>query len=179
MSILPVNEAFKAGECKMIHKFEAAGLGKAPFVFTGMEEKAHNNGDGTTKAGASCDYCSTSIRYVFWCRSADGKAFGVGCDCIRKVGDSSLVRMISQAERELKDKKNKIIRERKKANKIERLKAARENLSSVSGLLASKPHPNKYFADQGKTLLEYVRWNLDNGNELGYCFVERAINGKL
>jgi hypothetical protein len=87
--------------------------------------------------------------------------------------------MISKAERELKDAKNKVIRERKAANKIAKLEAARKNISKVAGLLASKPHPNKFYANEGKTLFHYVKWNLDNGNELGACYVERALNGKL
>jgi len=179
MCKLPVSESLKDNESTMIHKFELAGLGKAPFVFIGFSESVHNNGDGTTKAGSSCDYCATSIRYVFWCRSADGKEFKVGCDCIHKVGGAGLIRMISKAERELKDAKNKVIRERKAANKIAKLEAARKNISKVAGLLASKPHPNKFYANEGKTLFHYVKWNLDNGNELGACYVERALNGKL
>ena len=34
----------------------------------------------------------------------------------------------------------------------------------VCGRINEEPHPNSYFARDYKTLLDYVRWNLDNGN---------------
>lgn len=73
---------------------------------------------------------------------------------------------------------NAAIREKKKANKAARIESARQNIHKVSGTLGSQPHPSPYFAEQGKTLLEYVRWNLDNGNDIGAVYVERALNGE-
>jgi len=75
-----------------LHLFERAGLGKAPFKFVGMSEKRFPNGDGTFKPGGSCDYCGTGILYEFHLRSADGKTFKVGCDCIEKAGDTGVLR---------------------------------------------------------------------------------------
>jgi hypothetical protein len=148
----------------VIHKFELAGLGKGPFRFTGeVTEKTHCVPGGTPKAGSSCDYCGTGIRYEFWVRSADGREFKVGCDCIHKTGDRGLIQQISAAERKLRDAKNAKARERKAARAAERLAKALEVLPSVRGTLASQPHPTAYFAADGRTLLDYVNWCLENG----------------
>lgn len=178
MCYQPSDATLKAGQTKVVHKFELAGLGKAPFRFAGMDEKVIVHADGTTQAGSSCDFCSTGIRYQFWCESADGKTFKVGCDCIHKSGDAGLVKMIAKAERELKDKKNQIARERKSQRKSERFANAKVNLPKVAGELANQPHPNAYFASQGKTLLEYVQWSLDNQNETGCFYIERQLKGE-
>lgn len=119
-----VNEALQSTETSKIHRFELAKLGKAPFHFTGtVTEKVFVACPGATpKAGSSCDYCGTSIRYEFWVRSSDAKEFKVGCDCIHKTGDRGLIQQISAAERKLRDVKNAAA----KARKIERLNARLE-----------------------------------------------------
>lgn len=92
------NETPIAGK---IHRFEAAGLGKAPFVCIGMHEEATNDGDCIRAAG-TCDYCGTGIRYCFDIRSADGRCFKVGCDCVDKTGDAGLRRQVSEIKTESK-----------------------------------------------------------------------------
>ena len=72
------------------HRFETAGLGKAPFSCVGVRRNAHANGDGTEKPGGTCDFCGTGIMYEFVIESADGQRHKVGCDCIAKVGDEGL-----------------------------------------------------------------------------------------
>jgi hypothetical protein len=75
-----------------VHAFEAAGLGKAPFRFVGVSESSCTYPDGTTQATGTCDYCSNGIRYCCHIRSADGKEFVVGSDCVRKTGDTGLIK---------------------------------------------------------------------------------------
>lgn len=60
--MLTVNENLKAGERSTIHKFELAGLGKAPFHFTGqVSEKTYQACNGAPVQPAStCDYCGTA-----------------------------------------------------------------------------------------------------------------------
>ena len=72
----------------MVHPFERAGLGKAPFKCTHVTENVFVVGDGTTKAGGCCDYCGTGIRWEFWIRGsvAGARQFKVGCDCVAKTG---------------------------------------------------------------------------------------------
>lgn len=167
MATAIVNEKLTGKETSTIHKFELAGLGKGPFHFTGtVTEKVHCVPGGTPKAGSSCDYCGTGIRYEFWVNSSDGKTFKVGCDCIHKTGDRGLIQQISVAERKLRDAKNAAAKARKAERLASRVDAAKKLLPAVQGTLVSKPHPNQYFADQGKTLLDYV----------GFCFENRAAD---
>lgn len=76
-----------------MHVFERAGLGKAPFRFVGYSERKYQAcPDAPVQPGASCDYCGTGIMGCYEVRSADGKRFVVGCDCIEKTGDAGLIR---------------------------------------------------------------------------------------
>lgn len=159
-----VDENLKTGERSTIHRFEIAGLGKAPFTFTGkVSEKTYQSCQGAPiQPGSTCDYCGTCIRYEFWVASTDGKEFKVGCDCIHKTDDAGLIQQISVAERKLRDAKNLAAKTRKAEKLALRVNAAKEKLPSVCGTLASQPHPNTYFAEQGKTLLDYVNWCFEN-----------------
>lgn len=69
----------------VVHVFQAAGLGIAPFTFKEVQYD--------TK-GTHCDFCGTAIVNVFWVGSADGKRFKVGCDCIEKSGDHALIKVV-------------------------------------------------------------------------------------
>lgn len=87
------------------HPFEAAGLGKAPFKFIGMEEQDLRYGKAIlnraeyektgiaieTKPGGTCAYCGQYILNMYNVRSADGRVFHVGSDCIEKTGDRKLI----------------------------------------------------------------------------------------
>ena len=164
MSTAIVNAKLTGKETSSVHRFELAGLGKGPFRFTGkVTEKIYQSCQGApVQPGSNCDYCGTSIKFEFWCSSACGKEFKVGCDCIHKSGDRGLIQQISAAERKLRDVKNAAAKERKNARLVARVAAAKELLPTVAGTLASKPHPSKWFADEGRTLLDYVKWCFEN-----------------
>ena len=88
-----------------VHPFQAAGLGQAPFRYTGVTKNVFVAAPGVPgKPGGSCDYCSTGIMYEFWIESADAKRFKVGCDCVKRLAsaDNRLVSQVEQAERKLK-----------------------------------------------------------------------------
>ncbi len=175
--MLAVDNTLAAGETSTIHRFERAGLGLAPFHFTGsVREKTYQAAPGApVQNGSTCDYCSTSIRYEFWVKSSDGKTFKVGCDCIHKSDDAGLIKQISAAERQMRDMKNKAAKARKMERLAVRTEAAMKTLPSVRGKLAGEPHPNSYLASEGKTLLSYVEWCLANGQSERACIViERA-----
>jgi hypothetical protein len=72
----------------MVHPFEKAKLGTAPFSCTHITENVWENGDGTTKGGGVCDYCGMGIRWEFWIKGSvkGAKQFKVGCDCVAKTG---------------------------------------------------------------------------------------------
>lgn len=68
-----------------MHPFEKSGLGIAPFRCVGVQENVFVHADGSTKAGGSCHYCGTGIRWEFLIQGQDDRIFKVGCDCVEKT----------------------------------------------------------------------------------------------
>lgn len=156
-----------------IHKFEAAGLGKAPFAFVGFEIKRGpiKLADGT-EVGApgqpmgSCCYCGTGIANCFNIRSADGQKSYVGSDCIAKVGDAGLMKAVK-----------KIVSDAAKARKREReakaeavaKEACEALIAQFSEKFKSAPHPRGF---AGLSLLDYAEWMLKNTHSFGIVAYE-------
>lgn len=143
------------------HRFERAGY-TAPFRFVGMEEKKISYPDGTTQAAGTCQYCGTGIRYCFWIQDGAGRKFYVGSDCVRHLDDEKLVAVVMSAERR---RKNDLARERRRvkelaAAKVRAAEVAERMPEYVAALAAleARPHPNSYFAGQGKTAADYFRY---------------------
>ena len=105
----------------MVHAFEIAGLGRAPFKCVGMWEmppksllehnvdawnNAISNAPRTSAGGpGSCHYCGTGILNHFLIKSADGKTFLVGSDCVRKTGDAGLINAVKRKAARVKEAK--------------------------------------------------------------------------
>lgn len=156
----------------IIHKFEEAGLGKAPFRLVGNYSKIFRAvPEAPAQPGACCDYCGTGIMDVYRIRSADGKEFEVGCDCVNKTDDKGLVDTVKRAANKLKTARR---HEREKV-KIAAIKAAWTGDPATRAKVAEKPHPNSYWAGKGKTLADYVDWLLDRGGNAGKLSVPRLI----
>lgn len=62
------------------HLFTQMGLGEAPFKIVNYTEKS-----------TGCAYCGRSIKRVSVVMSADGIKSNIGCECIKKAGDSGLI----------------------------------------------------------------------------------------
>lgn len=91
-----------------LHTFTKAGMGTAPFHFVGTAKipspsLGEQNPTAYMNALAAlprdlvngcgtCGHCGTSIMNIFIVRNAEGKKYGVGCDCIEKTADKPLVR---------------------------------------------------------------------------------------
>lgn len=167
-----VNEKLQGKEKSTIHRFEVAGLGIAPFRFTGtVTEKVFCSPGSPPKAGSSCDYCGTGIRYEFWVTSASNMTFKVGCDCIHKTEDRGLIQQISAAERKLRDAKNIAAKQRKADKLAARVELAKAKLPSVRGLLSEQKHPNQYMSEKGLTLLDYINWCFENRAADKACYL--------
>jgi hypothetical protein len=160
-----------------IHCFEAAGLGKAPFRYTGMvyqdmaygQRKVNIGGvECLTKPGGSCAYCGTYIVNMFNVESADGNRFHVGCECIRKTGDAGLIQKVDRDVKEFERKKRAAKKSAKIAKDREFCQAAQ------IGLLAQFPHPSSHFAAEGKTLFDWAKWMMDQGNWMSLAATIRA-----
>jgi hypothetical protein len=114
-----------------VHRFEAAGLGKAPFTLLEMQRIVFQACPGAPiQAGGSCDYCGTAICYAFRIQSADGRSFKVGSDCVEKVGDAGLAQKIKRVraayDRELRMARRERARSAAAATREEAAKARRK-----------------------------------------------------
>lgn len=119
-----------------IHVFEAAGLGKAPFRVLGVECKVgpirYERNGVEVQVGSPgqpmgcCAYCFTGIMECWSIRSADGKVFDVGCECVRKTGDAGLKRGMAPHLRAMRHAKDDA-----------RIEAARAALGTVAPPLRS------------------------------------------
>lgn len=133
----------------IIHKFESAGLGQAPFRYVGYQEITYQACPGApVVAGGSCDYCGACIRDAFFIESADHKKFKVGSDCIYKIGDAGLVDTVKRAANQVKTQKR---HEREK----QFIALNEEKMIEKFAKLSDIKHPNSYFAEQGKTMRDY------------------------
>ena len=165
-----------------VHKFEIAGLGQAPFQFIGMTESRgpirHANPDGTvTEIGApgqpmgTCAYCGQGIAYLCAIRSADGRTFVVGSDCVLKVGDKGLVNTVKRE-----------VNRTKRAKQVARETARIDTAVSVFEITRSRfealPHP-RGFTDRSTgaplTLADQVDWMLANSGHSGKLRTARLI----
>lgn len=120
----------------MVHPFEAAGLGRAPYRCVGMAERTYQAAPGLpVQAGGCCKYCSNGIRYAYIIRGSDGVTFDVGCDCVEKV-DAELYRQTKRARRAFaKDKRETGRRELRRLSRMQIRASRREALAPHYDLL--------------------------------------------
>jgi hypothetical protein len=81
----------------LIHIFEKAGLGRAPFRFVDYYEKK----------GGSCEYCGHAITRHYGVRGVDGHTFYVGSECIYKHGEAGLIDAVKAETREIANEKRR------------------------------------------------------------------------
>lgn len=159
------------------HAFETAGLGLAPFHFVGASENVITYPDGSQKAGGSCDYCGTGIRTECWVKSADGKQFKVGCNCIEKVGDKGLLKAYKTSP-EYRAKQRALAAEKARIV-FEELKAL---IDGAKDRLAAMPHPMGFSnreTGQPLTALDYATWMLNHCGASGRKDVLKHLKAKL
>ena len=141
-----------------VHVFEAANLGKGPF-------KLHH----VTGEGGNCQFCNTSIVWRFYIKGQDEGMFFVGSDCVMKTGDAGLMKKV-QAEVKARQNEARAKRENEKLALLDKLMAD----PAVQAKL-SKAHPNRYYASQGKTMLDYYRWTLSYASKSAKLAALKAI----
>ncbi len=162
-----------------VHPFTAAGLGQAPFRYIGAvaqdlcygqvilnrEEYQRTGIALTTAPGGSCAYCGNYIVNMFNVKSADGKVFHVGSDCIEKVYGPThqIVRAVA-----------KVVADRTKARKAARdaakIEEAVELLTrdNVRAKLAETAHPNAFRANTyGDTQLNWAEFMIAHAGTAG------------
>ena len=126
-----------------LHVFERAGLGKAPFKFFKYTEETYQACHGAPiQPGGCCDYCGTGIIRTCWIKSADGKEFKVGADCVLRVGDAGLLKAFKNSP------------EVRAANKAKAVAKDKRVTDEIAAILA-----NPSEALQNATVLGYVNGN--------------------
>lgn len=158
------------------HVFEQAGLGAAPYTFLRVDRGVSYCAcpGAPVQPGGACDFCGTGIYDHFYFRSADGREFKVGCDCLRKSGDKGFKRVISDNERVKRVERA----EKKHARDMFRIWTAWARRDAVAAVLASKPHP-KGFTDRQTgaplTLLDWADWMMACAGTSGRLQVASVI----
>lgn len=154
------------------HPFERAGLGKPPYKYGGTEEKVFKAGP-VIKAGSSCDYCATAIRWCYWFTGSDGKRFKVGSDCALKAfKEAKDMRALRLIETE-KSKHEKALRKARAEKNIGEGIAWLDQ-PEVKAVLGKLQHPQPYWAKEGKSYLDMVEWFLQNAGDSGQQKILRA-----
>jgi len=157
-----------------IHRFEKAGLGKAPFRYLGWYKAVYQAIPGDPNCpiqpGSSCDYCGQGIMYVCRIVGTDGKEFKVGCDCVAKTGDAGLMKVVDNEKRQHERKLRRELAARK-ADALGALLADEGNLAKLS----ARPHPAQWAVAQGKTLLDWARWMVEHSGAAGKAKTLKAL----
>lgn len=144
------------------HDFEKAGLGKAPFRCTGMGQKIGPYRFTDPKTGITmevgspgqamgvCAYCGQGIMDCYTIRSADGKTFEVGCDCVKRSGDAGMKKVVCAivAKKNREKSQARYIVESARISSVLTDNAKRETLSAM-------PHPKGF---DNKTALDYLAY---------------------
>jgi hypothetical protein len=156
----------------MIHQFEKAGLGKAPFHLVNVESKYFEipGHPETRKPGASCEFCGRPIAECCIIEDANGKRFHVGNECVKKTGDAGLIDSISRNLARLR-------REKKAALSEELRKECKLLLATpkIFSVLSATPHKNEYYASQGKTMLDYYQFMVENASQSRVIYLLREL----
>lgn len=158
-----------------VHKFELAGLGRAPFRFVRVERRVYQAcPDAPIQPGGSCAFCGEGLIECYVIRSSDAREFIVGCVCVYKTDDRGLIDLVKRAA-------NKAKCEAKHARDAARIEACRRMLDNdaVWSALEALPHPRGF---AGASLATWCTWMLRNSGARGsieVCKVVEPIAAKV
>lgn len=171
-----------------VHPWEKVGLGRAPFRWLGVSHEVgpkviSHEGGVTFSVGApgqpmgSCAYCGQGIAEVHRIRSADGKEFTVGCDCVRRVNEPGS-RVLTDAERAHRDLANKIARARARVKARISKTQVSDLLADprIRGLLEAQHSAYAWKAEQGGTALDDAEWVASHAGHSGRVKLIKQID---
>lgn len=161
-----------------IHKWEYDGHGKAPFTCVGtyafpeksLAEKnpaAYNSQLKMMPKGygvGSCGVCGRPLVNNFLIKSADGKKFSVGCECVEKSGDRGLTTITNQKRLEIEREKRRIKKEQVRTLELQRQRDKNGGLTDYEVKIKEQERKQKERAKLIKKsgLLEIAE-NLEDG----------------
>ena len=134
-----------------------AHLGPAPYRYTGVTLNLFSipGCPEATKPGGSCDHCGTGISLEYHFAAADGRKFKVGSTCVDKSGDAGLRRIIA---RDVADHQRQLREARAQKKRDADAAIVAREWPTARGRFAAIPHPNQFFASQGKSLADYLEF---------------------
>lgn len=163
----------------MTHSFEH--LGPPPYRVVGVEVRRGpiqlGNGLMVGAPGqpmGTCQHCGMGIAEVWSVRASNGHVFEVGCVCVGKASKplqqegERIARLVRLADKHARDDKR--ISEATAA-----LSCCTTSKPKLAAALAAKPHPMKYRADRGETLLDYVLFMLHHAGRSGGIKAARIV----
>ena len=171
---------------EIVHPFELAGLGKAPFKFVGsytdigpkkwVENGVQCESGAPGQPMGACDFCGTGIAYCFQVKSSDGTTSVVGSSCVEKTFSKG-TRVYTEVENVVRARK----REQREKRALVKIEQAREWLTvpAIRGALSGRPHPSKHREALGDTLLDWCHWSLENAGTTGKLRVFSAIKHRI
>lgn len=177
------NNAAENSESPKVHPFVRT-LGQGPYTFVGyfyIDKDAGAKGrpyydaslvhKNFVRGAGTCAHCGQGILNIFQIQTGNGEVYGVGSDCIAKVGlpyrELTKVQLAEKAhQKKLRDARKAVKREAAAKARGEANAAAMEEFTALmqSGDLAKYPHPNEYLRGQGKTLQDYANFCVNGGN---------------
>lgn len=162
----------------ILHPFEEAGLGHAPFRFVGFEVRKFSPVPGITLPGSSCAYCGQAIVNCCTVRDADGRHFIVGPDCVRRTlegVDTTLALDVRRALNDVRRAQREEQRVARHTRLMQRVASARATLDAMPELLTNAPHPFYDRAQRGETLRSWALWMLANAGDSGMAEACRLV----
>lgn len=169
------------------HPFERT-LGIGPYRFVGTFDlgaciaalqagnvNGYNNGLAMApkieRGMGTCAHCGHAITLICIVKTGDGKLYGVGSDCIAKVGLP--VREMTKLERAKADR----AKAQRQARKAKKGDAARAELAELlkDDRMTQLPHPSI----GGLTLADYASWVLNRSSDGGIVFALAKVKAAL
>lgn len=164
-----------------VHPFQRT-LGPGPYRFVGMftiNIQAGQRGlpyvnshevHARFKTGAgTCAHCGHAILNVCQIQVGNGDVYGIGIDCVEKLGLPVRELTAIQKAEAARQKAQRDARKKAKGDK------ARDELRELigSGQLAKFPHPSDYQAGHGMTLADYAGFIVERSTDNG-CVIALA-----
>lgn len=155
------------------HPFRKS-LGIGPYSYVGFVEIKLDPRRGTVVTGdthlkvengfGTCDHCSHGIMNCYIVRNGEGKLYSVGSECIMKTDADDQYDM-DEVVRAVKRKKNAMISAKRQDKAFKARVEAKAWIEANADTLKSMPHPNAYFASQGKTKYDWLMYYLPKNAE--------------
>jgi hypothetical protein len=169
-----------------MHPFEKSGLGKAPFRCVGFSRKIGPirrieviNGVGVeVMIGApgqpmgACQHCGQGIADCFEIRSADGKTFIVGSDCVGKTNGEYCDPLLTQT----------FTRQKSALARMKRQEKAAADYRFIAEVLDRPDFRARLEAEpsfRDRNLYESFRWHLDHSGAAGLGRLAAEVRRRL